>query len=61
MKIKLKKSLNGSMIVMAVIPLLMFGIFITVYCYKRFTHTIQVEVADNLHNMCAGMISHCFL
>lgn len=55
MKIKLKKSLNGSMIVMAVIPLLMFGIFITVYCYKRFTHTIQVEVADNLNNMCAVM------
>lgn len=52
MKIRLKSSLHGKVVTMTVVPLLILGCFITLYCFKRFTTALQAEVADGLDDMC---------
>lgn len=52
MKIKLKSSLHVKVVSMTVIPILILGCFITIYCFEKFTNTIQYEVAEELNNMC---------
>lgn len=52
MKIKLKSSLHGKLIVMTVIPLLILGMFITIYSTWKLTSILQAEVKDKLEDLC---------
>lgn len=51
MKQILKGSLYRMMTVMTIIPLMVFGIIIAIYCSSQFASTVQTEVADNLEDM----------
>lgn len=53
MKIRLKSSLHGKVVMMTVVPLLILGCFIAVYCFGKLTSTLQSEVAEGLNDMCA--------
>lgn len=52
MRIRLKSSLHGKVVAMTVVPLLILGCFITIYCFRKFTTALQSEVADGLDDMC---------
>lgn len=59
MRKKMKGSLYRMMTVMTIIPLIVFGIVIAIYCSGQFASTIEEEVSENLKNM-TGLMLHTY-
>lgn len=53
----LKSSLYRMIMMMTIIPIMIFGVVVSVYCVGQFANIIQAEVSENLENMTGLMLN----